>query len=714
MCSLWGCRFLSSASFTPCGKVDEPTGKLWVLFRLAMMDDSPDRWQQELCPAAVAACGALCAFTSPHRPAVLAAVREHCSPPCCPMGPALSDAGVLRLAERQLPGAHATLVLTLAEAHLEDRAAIAADPTAKDSGTVLGSSGLKLVVMHESVWSALFLLLPAAAPYTASLADSRPHATAKKCLLAALLKLAQVFVQVMRHNDTCEPAHQEALVAALEPATRLVLQFESFLGEHQRDQHQQYDVATAMANCMYFFTDFAHFLPAHKMTVGGRPVEFPAAPLALLQGRMLQRVAAAPLATGSPWPLVVVAGTALVCAFTSQPWAAGLCHDVRQSVLAYAKGLGQLRADAAALTQQQAEALADGLFAMCVTALMLAPPQQDQHGTSAGFHTPEQLAHGALQHELQLFLAAQSSWQLLASPVPPAFLDQRSTGVLNDYEGVAAPTWRFLLAAQLELHWRMNAAAVQTHLLQSGDTAASPAIPLQLDVVALAAAAASWPLEWAIADPGEAAALHVVLQHSWAAAALLSQLLQNSLEAPTEQRLKPGALARCAVALLAFAQLDSMAGSSPQGHHELQETPMQKAQKATAWLRHHSRAAAQLQPKDPPNDLTVAAAVVRFLRWLAAAAPIATASAVLAEALPALEALARADPATTQQLAEVGGRWEWAPVAAALRRRLPRRMASRFLPEVDRVTTAVAGPLLAPEGPVASAATLSPLPVGCP
>ncbi len=279
---------------------------------------------------------------------------------------------------------------------------------------------------------------------------------------------------------------------------------------------------------------------------------------------------------------MVVAGSALVCAFYSLPWAAGLRHDVLQSVLAYADSLGQLRADAAALTALQAVALADSLFAMCVSALMLAPPRHGQHRTTEGFSTPQQLAHGALQYELQLFLAAESSWQLLASLVPPEYLDQRSSGVLDDHESVPAPTWRFLLAAQLELHWQMNAASLQTHLLRSGDIAASPATPLRLDVVALVTATATWPLGVAVADTGEVANLHVVLHHSWAAAALLLRLLQKSPEASTGQRLKPGALARCAVALLAFAQLDGMTESRPQGHEELQETPMQKAQKAAA------------------------------------------------------------------------------------------------------------------------------------
>ncbi len=69
--------------------------------------------------------------------------------------------------------------------------------------------------------------------------------------------------------------------------------------------------------------------------------------------------------------------------------------------------------------------------------------------------------------------------------------------------------------------------------------------------------------------------------------------------------------------------------------------------------------------------------------------PVATASAVLVEALAGLEALAAACPATQLALAESDGEFEWAPVAAALRQRLPRRMAARFLPELDRVSTAV-------------------------
>ena len=86
-----------------------------------------------------------------------------------------------------------------------------------------------------------------------------------------------------------------------------------------------------------------------------------------------------------------------------------------------------------------------------------------------------------------------------------------------------------------------------------------------------------------------------------------------------------------------------------------------------------------------------AQSLVRLLLWLSdPTTAVATASGVLEEALPALRLMA-ADKDTGQVLPAVGGLHEWEPVAAALQRRLPRRMAARFLPEVDRVTAAVAG-----------------------
>ena len=80
---------------------------------------------------------------------------------------------------------------------------------------------------------------------------------------------------------------------------------------------------------------------------------------------------------------------------------------------------------------------------------------------------------------------------------------------------------------------------------------------------------------------------------------------------------------------------------------------------------------------------------MQLLLWLSEpTTAVATASGVLAEALPALRHVA-ADEDVRQVLAAVDGPHEWKPAAAALWRRLPRRMAARFLPEVDRVSAAV-------------------------
>ncbi len=92
------------------------------------------------------------------------------------------------------------------------------------------------------------------------------------------------------------------------------------------------------------------------------------------------------------------------------------------------------------------------------------------------------------------------------------------------------------------------------------------------------------------------------------------------------------------------------------------------------------------------EDVSAAAKLQQMLAWVAESPTIATTTAVLTEALPALAALASANTEASQQLALKGGLQEWAPVAEALRRRLPRRMAARLLPMVDAVTAAVAGP----------------------
>ncbi len=88
--------------------------------------------------------------------------------------------------------------------------------------------------------------------------------------------------------------------------------------------------------------------------------------------------------------------------------------------------------------------------------------------------------------------------------------------------------------------------------------------------------------------------------------------------------------------------------------------------------------------------LMLAGELRHVLEWLAEnTTPVATASAVLVEGLAGLKALLAACPRTRRALAEAGGSFEWSPVARALHRRLPRRMAARFLTDVDRLSAAV-------------------------
>ena len=156
-------------------------------------------------------------------------------------------------------------------------------------------------------------------------------------------------------------------------------------------------------------------------------------------------------------------------------------------------------------------------------------------------------------------------------------------------------------------------------------------------------------------------------------------------------------LAEAAVALLSIAEFSSRVAACQAVDIEAPGS-MQLAASGAQFLH---RLARLLQSDETAHAAgaraaltshNAAAALRKSMAWLAeAASPVATASAVLAEGLPALAAMAAADEATRHALAAAGGQQEWAPVAAALRRRLPRRMATRFLPDVERVTVAVAG-----------------------
>lgn len=152
-----------------------------------------------------------------------------------------------------------------------------------------------------------------------------------------------------------------------------------------------------------------------------------------------------------------------------------------------------------------------------------------------------------------------------------------------------------------------------------------------------------------------------------------------------------------AVSALAFAAVDSCSGRRPPDIERDMQACMRYAANAARFL--HVLAQQLLKPSSviaaaARSALTsqgAAQSLLQLLLWLSEpATATATASGVLAEALAALLLMA-VDKDMRQVLTAADGPHEWEAAAAALRRRLPRRMAARFLPEVDRVSAAVAG-----------------------
>ena len=183
---------------------------------------------------------------------------------------------------------------------------------------------------------------------------------------------------------------------------------------------------------------------------------------------------------------------------------------------------------------------------------------------------------------------------------------------------------------------------------------------------------------------------------------LTSPLLSDSHQqaAAHQLRVSSTAVAATAAAFVAFAEFGSRAGGKrPPGLGDRLPGSMQLAAAGAALIRElvaHldsiSLVAAYEHSGTRPTHagLMLAGELRHVLEWLAEpTTPVATASAVLVEALAGLEALVAACPRTRRALAEAGGSFEWAPVAGALHWRLPRRMAARFLPVVDHLSAAV-------------------------
>ena len=646
---------------------------------------------------------------------------------------------VLQRAEQMLPGACATLMLTIAETHLlplqPGRLAAAGHPLLSSECAVLSASRPELENLPESVWQVVYLMLPAAARYTVALADSRPCALRKKCLLAALLKTTAVFTSAMlqiRKEENSQAGlvmdlAETALMKVLESCSQLALHFEQLLvqqlQQHQ-EQHRQMqqgaDVPAALANClaMYGCTLLAPLI-FDGANAKGCLREYSKLAMKQLQkllqlhDRSLQRVIEAPLCMNSPWPLICTAGgqlamidhrvrddampiEAAVRKYVEEGSERRGMHMVKQIV----ETTRQLSGEGAKLSAAQRVALAQELLALCIFSLGLVPSLEllEQAGRSAlsmaavellTFSKPGMIALAAVQDKLQQFLAAEDNVHMLSEPLPVAFLAHSNGmgGSIGAELLPAVPTWRMILALAVQQCSSRILSAIYSALHSSH---VGVPMPTHADMLALLAATAAWPLGASLVGAPEGTGKWDFMTPCWIAADMMLSKLSDEVDpsaSPSRMpwQSAPDELAGCTVALLAFAQYAGMLGTEQRHSALLTSRPMQVAHTAAAWLR--ANPTAVTTPGPPPNDVPDTAALVRLLGWLAQpTTPVATASAVLAEALPALEHRVRSRPPMRQLLAEAGGRWEWAPVAAALHR----RMAARFLSEVDCVTAAVA------------------------
>ena len=90
-----------------------------------------------------------------------------------------------------------------------------------------------------------------------------------------------------------------------------------------------------------------------------------------------------------------------------------------------------------------------------------------------------------------VFLAADASSEVLATPLPPATLAQRSNELHKKFDDTAALTWRVLLAAALNYCWSCTV----NSLLGQACCACPPGAVPQPQALALLASTAAWPLE---------------------------------------------------------------------------------------------------------------------------------------------------------------------------------------------------------------------------
>ena len=513
----------------------------------------------EVAAAALAAFCSLCAFTSPHHREVLASVKHLCTLEGA-MAWALGKSGVLQRAEQMLPGAPATFMLTSVEAHLvpcgpeSGRRSAASHVLPMEERALMSDQGPQLGYLPESLWPVLMRLMPLGATYTVALSYSRPRAIVKKCLLATLL----------RKTAANHQAHL-AVPSVLKPAAELALQLEQQLIQQQHQQHQQQlqkqeqhhcpDLASALGNCLVFFKLGVSFdLCGPIIMALVSRADHPVQQLLQLHSRSVQRVARAPLDAARPWSLVCSVGGELAieaffllrevdpARFEADNADVGRCSDALASIHQYLHKVGQLHGHDS-LPPAQRVALAHSLLAISTSALSFAPlPEQlaqappDVLCKQLTFSNASMLALAMVQRELLHFLAAEGNACMLSTLLSPAFLAQHNWDA-SLFSADAMLTWRALLTARVAHCSHRLDETVRITLLE-GSIGSS--VPAQLDLLALLAALAAWPLGAAQANAAEVAALQPFTRACWLAAQRLVDTLELRKAAPDRTLPKSG------------------------------------------------------------------------------------------------------------------------------------------------------------------------------
>ncbi len=463
----------------------------------------------------------------------------------------------------------------------------------------------------------------------------------------------------------------------------------SSIAEGQHGQDPQPDARLAVMHCLQAaegrLRNPLPFLPAPPLCVM----------LAQLAGRIMARFAAAPHAASSPCLLLQYIAFFLDAMIGRVPECAQKLSRVHRSLLASVQLLmrgPQPQLSAAAVA-------AGGPLLVCEAAMsVLCAIRVAVFAKGDNFSdTVSRLNAQLLQQCLALLADVSISAQLkelVGYPLRSVRRAQLAFVVDSALGSVITFMGSIINSLQVRLHTRIMALADHQHGLLALSTAVAQPTLMKT-------------LEGGLLDTPTATA--------YEAASLLADIAMLSAEAlngnPSSVCQSPGlaaAVASAALSALKFAALDSSSGSRPPDIADKVRSCMQYTARAAKYMH---MLAQQLPKSNRANAEAARSALatqgamqslVRLLLWLSEpTTAVATASGVLAEALPALRLMA-ADEELQQVLAAPDGPHEWEPAAAALRRRQPRRMAACFLPEVDCVSAAVAGRASTAPGTVAA------------